>query len=215
MQRMPMAWPKGAPQATREARQQMDDYVCGTGRDRLERFNGLLDSVGQALDQVQERLAESVLEIACDVARQVLRRELQVDQRAVMPVVREALAMLRADGRVATVRLDPEDLELLRASLSEEETSGQPVTWLADGSVGAGGCQVESAGAVVDGRLPARWKRAVAALGREEAWDSDGDAQPHPNEASADVSGEPAIATDGPGVNPTELPVQAPERADD
>lgn len=169
---------EGRAAATLELRQQMDDYVAGTGRERGERFNGLLDSVGQALEKTQQRIAESVIEIACDVARQVLRRELQVDAQAAMPAVREALAMVRADGRVAIVRLDPEDLEQLRATLSDEEMSGQPVTWLADESVGPGGCQVESAGSVVDGRLSTRWKRAVAALGCEAPWDSAGDPEP-------------------------------------
>lgn len=206
---------EGRAEATREARQQMDDYLSGTGRERVERFNGLLDSIGQALDQAQARIAESVLEIACDVARQVLRRELQVDQRAVMPVVREALAMLRADGRVATVRLDPHDLQGLRASLSEEEIAGQAVTWLADESVGPGSCQVESAGSVVDGRLPTRWKRAVAALGREEAWDLAGEPETDVEEIQAGKETDDAaeIDTDNAVAYSPDLPEPAAERA--
>lgn len=162
---------EGRAAATREARQQMDDYVAGIGRERAERFEALIAQVDQALDAVQQGIAESVLEIACDIARQVLRRELALDPQAAMPVVREALAMVRADGRVATVRLDPQDLELVRGGMRDEPAAGQQVAWLADESVGPGGCLVECAGAVVDGRLPARWKQAVAALGCEEAWE--------------------------------------------
>ena len=178
---------QGRADATREAHQRMDDYVAGAGQEAGERLGRLLEAAETGLDDLQSQMADSVLEIACGVARQVLRRELAVDSGAVLPVVREALGLLRADGRAATVRLDPHDLALLQPGLADE-AAGMSVSWLPDASVGAGGCRVEAAGSVIDGRLPTRWKRAVAALGRDDAWEdaAEVEAEGTPSRSGAD-----------------------------
>lgn len=160
----------GHAEATREGNARLDDYVNGQGQAAAERLSAMAVSMGQSLVMSQERIADQVLEMACALARQVLRRELSIDPQALLPVVREAMGQLVADGRLATVRLNPEDLDVLRKPLSEE-FAGAPVAWVADAAMPAGGCQVESAGTVIDGRLQTRWSRAVAALGVDAAWE--------------------------------------------
>lgn len=181
---------QGQQQEAAEAARRMDDYVGGTGREVAARLAALIAAAEAGMDQMQERIADSVIEMACDIARQVLRRELATDAAAALPVAREALDMLRADGRVATVRLDPLDLQSLRGRLEAEGTA-LPVSWIADESVGPGGCIVESAGCVIDGRLPARWKRAIAALSRTEAWDQPVEADAASTPASLPESNPP------------------------
>ena len=85
------------------------------------------------------------------------------------------LGMLVADGRPATVRLHPSDLELAGTALHEAFAS-QPLQWLADADVPPGGCRVEAAGTVIDGSLQKRWQRAIAPLGLASAWEDQGSA---------------------------------------
>jgi flagellar assembly protein FliH len=90
--------------------------------------------------------------------------------------VREALALLGTEHKAATVKLHAEDLAVVETALREEHAALQ-VNWMADAQVERGGCLVESAGTVVDGRLPARWRRALAQLGLDAPWQQeDGDA---------------------------------------
>ncbi len=161
---------QGHQDATREANQRMDAYVAGEGRAAAERLAGMFTAAASGLDEVQERMARGVLEMACALARQVLRHELSVNPNALQPVIREALGTLVTDGRAATVRLHPRDLDVLRTPL-EEEFGSTPVTWLADPAVPEGGCLVESGGAVIDGRLETRWKQAVSTLALDEPWE--------------------------------------------
>lgn len=161
----------GHADATREANARLDDYVNGQGRTAAEQLASAVAAAQQGLEASQQRIADSVLEIACALARQVLRRELAADPHALQPVIREALGILSADGRPSVVRLHPHDLELLRAPL-HEEFAGVPATWLGDATLAPGDCLVESAGTVIDGRLEARWKGAVAALGLDVPWET-------------------------------------------
>lgn len=80
--------------------------------------------------------------------------------------------MLVTEGRPATVRLNPEDMEAMAEPL-REEVNAPGVQWMSDAAVPAGGCLVESAGTVVDGSIDKRWQRAIASLGLQAPWDDE------------------------------------------
>jgi flagellar assembly protein FliH len=103
-----------------------------------------------------------VLQLACDIARQVVRQELRSNPQALLPVVREALDMLSAESARHGA---PESPGLGAPAGAAAAAHPQPkIEWLADASVKPGDCLVESAGA----KWTAAWSalaRAVAALG--------------------------------------------------
>ena len=149
--------------------QRMDDYVAGQGREVAEQLAQLTQAFEASLSGLQQSMAQELLQLACDLARQVLRTEIQVNRQALLPVVREALSMLVGENRPATVRLNPEDWSQLEPALREQHASPR-IEWLPDAAVQPGECQVESAGMAVDGSLDKRWQRAIAALGLTDAW---------------------------------------------
>ncbi len=149
--------------------QRMDDYVAGQGREAAERLAQLAQAFDDSLAGLQQGMAQQLLTLACDIARQVVRSEVALNRQAVLPVVREALEMLVSESRPATVRLHPQDWAALQAPLREEHPSPR-IEWLQDASLQPGECMAESAGTVVDGTLDKRWRRAIAALGLTDAW---------------------------------------------
>ena len=160
---------QGQAQATQEWQQRMDDYVQGQGKEAAVRLDAVVRELDADLQAMQGYLAQHVLELACSIARQVVRQELHINPKALEPVVREALDMLVTDGRPATVRLNPDDYAVVSEALRAEFADGS-VQWVADAAVAAGGCMVELAGTVIDGHLEKRWQRAVATLGLELPW---------------------------------------------
>ena len=164
---------EGQEQAHLQWQQRMDDYVSGQGRETAERLAGLAQAVEASLAGLQQGLAQEVLQLACDIARQVVRQEITGNPRAMLPVVREALDMLVSEGRPATVRLNPADWAVLEQPLRGEFGAAR-IQWLPDATVQPGDCSVESGGAVVDGSLDNRWRRAIAALGLASAWAESG-----------------------------------------
>ncbi|WP_462390301.1 FliH/SctL family protein [Acidovorax sp. Q11] len=155
---------QGQAQTALEWQRRMDDYIAQQGQDAAQRLQAVLQTLDASLIDMQQQMAQQLLELACDIARQVVRHELSVNPNALQPVVREAVGMLVSEGRPATVRLNPIDMEAMAQPL-REELDGPGVQWMADAAVPAGGCLVESAGTVVDGSLDKRWQRAIAALG--------------------------------------------------
>ena len=160
---------QGQAQTALEWQRRMDDYIAQQGQEAAQRLQAVLQTLDASLIDMQQQMAQQLLELACDIARQVVRQELSVNPNALQPVVREAVGMLVTEGRPATVRLNPQDWERLQEPLKAAHPQPK-IEWLADASVKPGDCLVESAGAQVDGSLERRWQRAVAALGLVSTW---------------------------------------------
>ena len=161
---------QGRARAMADADQRVRDYAQRQGEEAARRFARLIDSVEQELGASQQVMAQGVLELACALARQVLRQELSVNPNVLQPVIREALSVLSVDNKSAIVRLNPVDVEVLQQAL-ETEFSGMALALVADAAVKPGGCVITSSGTVVDGTLDTRWRRAVANLGLTTPWE--------------------------------------------
>lgn len=162
---------QGRTQTMAAAEQRVNDHVQGQGKDAAQRFASLIESAEDQLGQSQQVMAKGVLELACALARQVLRQELSVNPNVLQPVIREALAVLAVNVKSAIVRLHPQDLDMLREAL-ETEFAGMSLALVADPTIKPGGCMVAASGTVVDGTLDTRWRRAVANLGLGEPWEA-------------------------------------------
>lgn len=133
------------------------------------RMAQLMHGMREQLQRSEEAVARQIMDLACDLARQVLRQELQTPTAHLKPVISEALAQLVEDGLPATVRLNPDDLTLMQGAI--EETLGQhKVELVADVTISPGGCIVESPSTTVDATIEKRWTRAVGNLGLETPW---------------------------------------------
>ncbi len=161
--------------ATLEGQRQITEYIETQGQEAAHQFLSLFQSAQEQVEQSQQALAKGVLELACELARQVLRRELTTNPNALQPVVREALGMLTVDTKLAAVRMNPVDLDVFAEELQREFPNLQ-LTLVPDTGISSGGCLVEAAGTVVDGTVERRWQKAVASLGLESAWEQGHDA---------------------------------------
>ncbi len=166
---------QGHAQATLEGQRQISEFIETQGEDAAQRYLQLFESANMQLDASQQVMAQGVLELACELARQVLRHELSSNPNALQPVIREALSVLATDCKAALVRLNPLDLDVLEDVL-RQEFSSLSLSLLADSNITRGGCLVEAAGTVVDGTMEKRWSRTVAKLGLESSWEVPHDA---------------------------------------
>ena len=205
---------KGREDAAAEWQQRMDDYIAHSGQEMAQRLDAVVQTLSASLEGMRQHMAQDVLQLASDLARQVVRQELRTNTTVLQPVVTEALDMLIADGRPATVRLNPADHAAVSAAL-RENFADTPVQWLADAQVPEGGCLVESGGTVVDGTLEKRWQRAIIPLGLESAWVSDAAEPPAVVTAPPVAETPPAVPISElfPAPEPSE-PLEAAETAE-
>lgn len=167
---------QGHAQALVEAQRQINEFISTQGQQTARELAAVIEAARAQLDGAEQVAAQGVLDLSCELARQVLRHEIATNPNALLPVIREALAALFSDSKKVQVKLNPLDLEMLQETL-KAEFPGMAMLLLADASLERGGCLVESAGTVVDGRLERRWSRAIGQLGLQMPWEVAGDEQ--------------------------------------
>jgi len=152
-----------------EARDELEAPLRQQLDDEAQRLATLFHHAQAELTQLDDQLALQLLELACDIARQVVRRELSQPLEPLKAVMSEAMSLAVQDGRPATVRLNPADLEMLQAHLSDT-LQAQQIKLVGDTSLTSGGCIIEAAQGNVDGTVEQRWRRAVANLRLDARW---------------------------------------------
>jgi flagellar assembly protein FliH len=129
-------------------------------------------SLEQALAEFDQQVADELLALATEIARQVVREEITGRPDIIVKVVHEALAQL--PHQHATIFLHPDDASLVRSYVGDALAhAGHRI--LEDSRLSPGDCILESGSSQTDATLATRWRRVVETLGIASAWqDKDG-----------------------------------------
>lgn len=161
---------QGHAHATLEGQRQIGAYINTQGQEAARTFGQIFESVQIQIAESEQVMAKGILELACELARHVLRHEFASNPNVLQPVIREALGLIAADCKAAVVRMNSLDIDVF-SDVLQQEFPNLALTLVADQSMMRGGCLVEAAGTVVDGTVQRRWARAVASLGLESEWE--------------------------------------------
>lgn len=134
---------------------------------RVERLNELLTALAKPLEELDEMVEKQLVDLAITIARQLFRREIQIDHGSVIGVVRETVPLMPLAARDIRVHLHPEDAELVRESFMG---SGDDVAWtiVEDPLISRGGCRVNSENSHIDARAETRFQAIVDGITGDE-----------------------------------------------
>lgn len=150
-------------------------YAAGVEAGRREaeescsRVKQLAESFANTLDNLDFRLADMVLELALDVARQVVAGELAARPERILDVVNLALKQMAESTREARLLMNPEDAALVRPRL-EQVLDKNRLRIVEDARIVRGGCLIETSQGDLDATLQARWRQVVQVLGSNRNW---------------------------------------------
>ena len=133
------------------------------------RMKDLADSYANALDNLDFRLADMVLDLALDVARQVIVGELAVRPERILAIVKLALNQMAETTREARLLINPEDAALIRPHLDLILDKNR-LRMVEDVRIVRGGCLIETTQGDLDATLQARWRQVVQVLGSNQGW---------------------------------------------
>jgi flagellar assembly protein FliH len=139
------------------------------GEQACGRMKQLVESFGNTLDNLDFRLADMVLELALDVARQVVAGELAARPERILDVVNLALKQMAESSREARLLLNPDDATLVRPHLDQVLDKNR-LRIVEDVRIVRGGCLIETSQGDLDATLPARWRQVVQVLGSNLNW---------------------------------------------
>lgn len=129
----------------------------------------LQQAVGQIADSQadwQRHWEKSIVQLACALARRIVRRELSHQPEISLDWIREALALVSGAGEV-TVRLNPNEVSTLRnqvEALVAVFSAAAPAKVIADEAISAGGCRIDTQFGSIDQQLETQLARIAEEL---------------------------------------------------
>ncbi|CCY62234.1 flagellar assembly protein FliH [Clostridium sp. CAG:967] len=109
-----------------------------------------------AKQEVFEYIAPDILEISVDIAKKIIKREIQQEPRVILDNILEILKGLSKEETKITLRVNPEQVSLLKAEIPElMSTAGldAKVLVVPDEELMEGGCMVTTTNGVIDATI--------------------------------------------------------------
>lgn len=129
----------------------------------------LMQNLQIALNQVDQQLAQSLLDLSLEIAHKMTTEALQVKPEIILKVVSAAISSLPHFNQNAHLILNPVDAELVRSQMGEQLThAGWKI--FTDAKIEPGGCRAETAHSHIDATNSARWRAIVESIGQDKSW---------------------------------------------
>ena len=150
------------------ARGHDEGYAAGLAlvQEQAQSLRTLLQALPTALRAAEREVADDLLALALDIARQVVPNQApppEPDQ--ILALVRELLHLEPALNGTPRLLLHADDAALVQQYLADDlEAAGWRIR--TDITITRGGCRVHAASGALDATLETRWERVAAALGR-------------------------------------------------
>lgn len=146
-------------------------YAAGLkqAHDEAMQLHSLVQNLQDSLNQFDQQIAQSLLDLSLEIARQMVRETLQAKPEVILKIVSDAISSLPHFNQNAHLILHPDDAELVRKQMGEQLShTGWKI--FTDAQIRRGGCRVETSHSQVDATVEARWRRIVEAIGQDKSW---------------------------------------------
>lgn len=146
-------------------------YAAGIQQAQTEtaRLQTLMQNLQTALTQIDEQLAQSLLDLSLEIAHKMVIEALHIKPEIILKVVSTAIGGLPHFNQNAHLILHPMDAELVRKQMGDDLThTGWKI--FTDSKIEPGGCRVETAHSNIDATNQARWQRIVESIGQHKSW---------------------------------------------
>jgi len=144
---------KGLQQGQTKGRREFDD--------RIARVDELMTHLAHAINEQDYILEQALLNLVIAVARPVIDRELSLDSRHILNVVRQALAALPPSRDNVRIFVNPADVAMLNEA---RERTGDAWRVFPDEQLAKGGCRIETDQSLVDYTVERRFALMVEQL---------------------------------------------------
>lgn len=149
-----------------EGKQAAESTQAAAIANEMGRFTALLGNLQVALAHMDQTIADQILELALEVASQVIRGAVSARSETLIPIIREAISALPLHHSHVMLHLNPADASMVREETGEQLTQ-TGVQIIDDTSITPGGCLLKAGASEIDATLEMRWKRVLEAIGTE------------------------------------------------
>lgn len=147
-----------------------------------QRFHCLAQALLEPLAGQDRDIEKLLLDIVCTLTASVVQRELNTDTSHILALVQHAVSVLPAGSKHLKILLHPDDIEPIQTYAESHQLDWKAV---ADASVQAGGCLIETHESRVDFSVEQRLKTVLEQFRNKQLAIATNDDQPDAGEGSS------------------------------
>lgn len=128
-------------------------------KEDIEEVKNALTTFLSAKQEVFEYIAPDILEISVDIARKIIKREIQQDPTVIIENITDILKGLSKEETKVTLRVNPSQAALLKKEIPEiinQVGLDAKILIVPDETVFEGGCMVTTTNGVIDATIEAQ-----------------------------------------------------------
>lgn len=151
---------------------------------KLTEINRLLTNLTHSLNEEDYKLEQTLLHLVQEIAKGVIRRELQIDPGQIMKVIKEVISALPPNRDNIKILLHPTDKKIVDEAIQH---GGENWRAVADEDITPGGCKLETEQSMADFTVETRLQMALDQLQEAQV------VCPKPGEPGYEKAPEPAL----------------------
>lgn len=122
----------------------------------MARLSQVTRALMEPIEPQDEALETALLELVQGICGRVIQRELTLDSRHIVTIVKEAIDCLNPGSKRVRIHLNPKDAEIVTEALQENGDKVESWRILAHPTITPGGCIVETDSSLIDVRAEKR-----------------------------------------------------------
>ncbi len=129
----------------------------------MQKYADSIREIGRIRSSLYAQTEKEVVQLALEIAKKIVNREIQADRNIIRTLVRVALSRV-TEKKSVTVRLNPLDYKFLMENIEKLDDEGWDVSLQSDNSIEQGGCLVETGCGDIDARIGEQFREVENAF---------------------------------------------------
>ncbi|MDC5703582.1 flagellar assembly protein FliH [Vibrio europaeus] len=160
---------KGKEQGTQEGLQEgletgkIEGVAAGQEfiQQQVQTFVNLANQFAQPLELMNAQVEKQLVDMVLTLAKEVVHVEVQTNPQVILDTIKQSVESLPISGHAITLKLHPDDVEIIRSSYGSEELEFRNWTLMAEPALNRGDVQIEAGESSVNYRMEDRIRSVI------------------------------------------------------
>ncbi|WP_159653617.1 flagellar assembly protein FliH [Vibrio atypicus] len=128
---------------------------------QVQTFVGLANQFAQPLELMNAQVEKQLVDMVLTLVKEVVHVEVQTNPQVILDTIKQSVESLPISGHAITLKLHPDDVEIIRSSYGEEELNFRNWTLMPEPALNRGDVQIEAGESSVNYRMEERIRNVI------------------------------------------------------
>lgn len=146
-----------------EAQAAVEVEVAEKIKETRENLSATIRELDVLRDEISVRVEQDVVELALEIAKKIVGREVMFDREIALTLVKVSLKKINSRAPLAQIHLNPEDYRYIESRREQIDFRGS-LELIEDRSISPGGCLIHTETGEVDARIESQFEEIAHGL---------------------------------------------------